>query len=66
MLLKTVSLFLIFIVVLAMFGKLRTAARWVGLTKRKPLNEPEKPTKCPKCGAFRVGTGDCPCGSPRS
>jgi hypothetical protein len=60
MLLKIVSLFLIFIVVLAMFGKLRTAGRWLGLSRRaKPI---EKPGKCPTCGAYRVGKGPCPCG----
>lgn len=66
MLLKIVSLFLIFIAVLAMFGKLRAAARWVGLTRRKSVERPKKPTKCPECGAFRVGTGACPCGADRS
>lgn len=61
MLLKIVSLFLIFILVLAMLGKLRTAGRWLGLKRRaKPI---EKPAKCPECGTYLAGGGHCPCQS---
>ena len=48
---KIVLLFLAFIAVLAMFGKLATAGRWLGVTK-----------KCRHCGRHRIGTGPCPCG----
>ncbi len=48
MIVKVISVFLIFMVVLAMFGRLRlrrgTAA------------------KCRACGAPLVGKGPCPCG----
>ena len=51
MLSKIVVLFLVFIAVLGIFGKLRMpgAAR---------LND----KRCPKCGRFRIGRGPCDCG----
>ncbi|MHA6263323.1 hypothetical protein ACXYMO_08985 [Arenibacterium sp. CAU 1754] len=49
--LKVVSLFLIAMVVLAMFGKLR-------LPGAKHLDA----AKCPKCGRYRIGRGPCSCG----
>jgi len=49
--LKIVSLFLIAMVVLGMFGKLR-------LPGSKRLSS----AKCPKCGRFRIGKGPCSCG----
>jgi hypothetical protein len=49
--LKIVSLFLIFMAVLAMFGKLRVP----GLTRLRSA-------KCPACGRYRIGKGPCPCG----
>lgn len=53
MLFKIITLFFVFIAVLAMFGRLR-------LPKR---GDPRRLTarKCPKCGTFRIGTGPCPC-----
>ena len=51
MILKIVSLFLIFVAVLAMFGKL-------SLLLPKKL----KASKCPECGRHRIGKGACPCG----
>ncbi len=51
MIIKIVSLFLIGMAVMAMFGKLRMP-RMPRLTSRK----------CKNCGAPRVGTGPCPCG----
>lgn len=51
MILKIVSLFLVFIAVLAMFGKARLL-----LPKRL------RTAKCPSCGRHRIGTGACPCG----
>lgn len=53
---KVVTLFLIFIAVMAMFGRLRfpdIKGRIAGL---------KKPKKCRSCGTFRVGSGACPCG----
>lgn len=48
---KIVTLFLIGMGVLAMFGKLRL-----------PGNKRLTSKTCPKCGAPRVGRGPCPCG----
>ena len=53
MMLKIVSLFLIFIAVLAMFGKLSLLL---------PRKMRQIARKCPKCGRHRIGKGDCPCG----
>lgn len=49
---KIVTLFLIGMAVLAMFGKLRLPKR---LTS----------AKCPGCGRYRIGKGPCPCGKDR-
>ncbi len=48
---KVVSLFLIGIGVLAMFGRLRFPGQ-----KRLAA------AKCPSCGRFRIGRGPCACG----
>lgn len=48
---KIVTLFLIVIGVLGMFGKLRMPGQRRLTSKH-----------CPKCGAPRVGKGACPCG----
>jgi hypothetical protein len=47
---KIVVLFLVFMAVLAMFGKLR-------IPGAKRLAS----AKCPKCGRYRIGKGPCPC-----
>ncbi len=47
---KIVFLFLIFMGVLAMFGKLR-------IPGAKRLSS----AKCKKCGRYRIGKGPCPC-----
>ena len=52
MILKIVTLFLVFIAVLGMFGKLR-------ILLPKSLASAKK---CPSCGRFRIGSGPCPCG----
>ena len=52
MIVKVISLFLIGMAVLAMFGRLR----FPKVTRRKP-------GKCPKCGRPRIGKGPCPCGA---
>jgi hypothetical protein len=52
MLSKIVLLFLVFIAVLAMLGKLH----WIGGPRLKGA-------KCRNCGRYRIGKGDCPCGA---
>ncbi|SLN15420.1 hypothetical protein ROJ8625_00493 [Roseivivax jejudonensis] len=47
--LKIVILFLVFMGVLGMFGKLRRPK----LLSRR--------SKCPDCGRHRIGKGPCPC-----
>ena len=56
MLAKIVALFLVFIAVLGMFGKLR-APRLPGLDRLKRLGS----RRCPDCGRFTIGKGPCPC-----
>ncbi|MBV7407603.1 hypothetical protein [Maritimibacter sp. DP1N21-5] len=48
---KIISVFLIFMLVLAMFGRLRF-----------PGQQKLQDAKCPKCGRFRLGKSPCPCG----
>jgi hypothetical protein len=48
---KIVSLFLVFMAVLAMFGKLR-------IPGAKRLAS----AKCASCGRYRIGKGPCACG----
>lgn len=48
---KIVMLFLIGMLVLAMFGRLRFPGQ-------KRLSN----LKCPGCGRYRIGKGPCPCG----
>ena len=50
MIVKVVFLFLIFMAVLAMFGRLRF-----------PGQQRLRDAKCPDCGRFRIGKGPCPC-----
>jgi len=56
MLIKAVSLFLIFMLVLGMFGKLRMPK----VMHRKPKQL--KAVKCAKCGAINAENAGCPCG----
>ena len=53
MLVKIVTVFLVFIAVLAMFGKL-------SLLLPKKMRQIAQ--TCPKCGRHRIGKGACPCG----
>ena len=55
MILKIVTLFLIFMVVLAMFGRLR-------LPGTKGVRGKLAAKRCRACGAPRAGRGPCPCG----
>ena len=48
---KVVTLFLVFMVVLAMFGRL-----WLPGVGMKRIG------KCKDCGRFRIGSGPCDCG----
>ncbi|EEX08728.1 conserved hypothetical protein [Ruegeria lacuscaerulensis ITI-1157] len=50
MIIKAVTLFLIAMGVLAMFGKLRF-----------PGQRRLSSAKCPRCGRFRIGKGPCAC-----
>jgi hypothetical protein len=60
MILKIISLFLIFMVVLGMFGKLRFP--WRGrLPGRGAHGRLSRPRKCRDCGRFLIGGGDCDC-----
>lgn len=49
-LVKIVSLFLVGMAVLAMFGKLRF-----------PGQKQLQSKKCPSCGRYKIGKGPCPC-----
>ncbi len=51
---KAVFLFLIFIVALALFGRLRMPGNPLSGRLRRPA-------KCPNCGRYRIGGGPCPC-----
>ncbi|MEM8956470.1 MAG: hypothetical protein AAGC86_01525 [Pseudomonadota bacterium] len=52
MMIKIVTLFLIGMAVLAMFGRLR-------MPRIGPLSK----GKCPRCGRHRIGKSPCPCKS---
>jgi len=57
MIIKAVSLFLIGMVALAMFGKLRLP----GLRRTTGKLKPGRVKTCPKCGAPNPGGGRCLC-----
>lgn len=50
MMFKVISVFLIFMMVLALFGRLR----FPGQQKLKDM-------KCPRCGRYKIGKGACAC-----
>jgi hypothetical protein len=50
-LVKIITLFLVGMAVLALFGRLRF-----------PGQDRLARAKCPSCGRFRIGRGPCPCG----
>jgi hypothetical protein len=52
---KIVSLFLIFMAVLAMFGKLG----WLGIGRGKTAKGLPKPRLCPDCGRYNLRGGPC-------
>jgi len=51
MIFKIVTLFLVVMAVLAMFGKMH----WLGGKRLASA-------KCRSCGRYRIGRGTCPCG----
>lgn len=55
--LKIVTLFLVFIAVLAMFGRLH----WLRIGKRKGDRDASlpKPRLCPECGRYNLRGGAC-------
>lgn len=56
MLVKIVTIFLILMAALAVFGRLRFPSLRTKLSRRG---------KCPACGRPLIGKGDCPCGGRR-
>ncbi|MDD8023641.1 MAG: hypothetical protein PHX82_11080 [Paracoccaceae bacterium] len=54
MLIKGMTLFLVVMAVLAMFGKLR-------LPGLKRPGAPRLAARCPDCGRPKIGSGPCPC-----
>ncbi len=60
MILKIISLFLIFMLVLGMFGKLRFPG--LGrLSGKGGQGRLTRPRKCRDCGRFLIGGGKCEC-----
>lgn len=60
MILKIVSLFLIVMLVLGMFGKWRLRLPRIG--RRRDADKLARPTKCARCGRFLIGKEKCDCG----
>ncbi|MEO0487059.1 MAG: hypothetical protein AAF092_14235 [Pseudomonadota bacterium] len=56
MIVKIVTVFLVAIAVLAMFGRLRFPGQ-------EQLAKLTRPKKCGACGRPRIGKGPCPCGA---
>ncbi|RMD49567.1 MAG: hypothetical protein D6832_01510, partial [Alphaproteobacteria bacterium] len=63
MVIKIVTLFLIAMAVLAMFGRLRFGGGRRSARRRPPVIESRK---CPDCGAYVIGDGPCACKERRS
>ena len=57
MMIKIMSLFLVVMAVLALFGRLRLPGRKPRQTLQR-LGQP-----CPRCGRPKIGPGPCPCNS---
>jgi len=57
MIVKAITLFLIAMGVLAMFGKLKAPKINNPLKRDKTLSA----RKCPKCGSYILGDGPCAC-----
>jgi hypothetical protein len=57
MIIKAVSLFLIAMLALAMFGRLKMPK----IKGRGPDKKQMTAKKCPKCGSYILGKGPCAC-----
>ncbi|MDN5787309.1 hypothetical protein [Pseudorhodobacter sp.] len=56
---KVVTLFLVAVLVLAMFGKLGWLGKLApGITRKRVRS---KPALCKKCGRYIIGSGPCDC-----
>ena len=55
---KLVGLFLIAMVAVALFGRLR---RGINLGKPPKSDPLPRPGKCPDCGRYLIGKGPCDC-----
>jgi hypothetical protein len=60
MLVKTVLLFLLGMVLIAMIGRALFPAALRRIVTRRSVAL--KPGTCPDCGRYQVGKGPCPCG----
>ncbi|MBC7154998.1 MAG: hypothetical protein H5U19_10415 [Rhodobacteraceae bacterium] len=63
---KVITFFLIGMVVLAMFGKLRLPGNPLGKGARRGAARIARPAKCSTCGRHIIGKGPCPCQQPRN
>jgi len=59
MLVKTILLFLLGMVLIAMIGRALFPSRFKGMALRRA------PKPCPRCGRYQIGSGDCACGAKR-
>ncbi len=60
MIIRVVLIFLIAMLVLAMFGRLRMPK--IGRGRDKGANKVGKARKCKSCGSYILGDGPCACG----
>jgi hypothetical protein len=59
MLVKTVLVFLLAIVLVAMIGRALFPSKFKAIASRRA------PGTCPRCGRYQIGKGDCACGAKR-
>lgn len=59
MILKAIVLFLVVMLVLGMFGKLRFGKKRLPPPAARPKVADAR--KCPRCGAYVLGQGPCSC-----
>ncbi len=59
MLVKTVFVFLLGMVLVAMIGRALFPAKFKAMVARRA------PGTCPRCGRYQIGKGDCACGAKR-
>ena len=63
MLVKTILLFLLGMVLIAMIGRALVPNAVRRLTGRRSVAL--KPGTCPRCGTYIIGKGPCACGTPK-